>query len=102
MMKVQPKPVPAGPGAGYTLAVALAKATGAPPPPAPPPAPQEDMIRNYGSDKDGNMWVECEVTSPPSMAGKTVMLSVPREQVPELLRAARDAAISLRSTPMGE
>jgi hypothetical protein len=50
--------------------------------------------------EDG-LWIRCVVTTPPSMEGREVLLNVPHDQVPALLRAAREQAADARSVPEG-
>ena len=53
---------------------------------------------NYvGCNDDGLLYILCIATSPPSMKGKEVMLEVPVEQVPAIMKAAREAAIKVRA-----
>lgn len=52
---------------------------------------------NYvGCNDDGLLYILCIATSPPSVKGKEVMLEVPVEQVPAIMKAAREAAIKVR------
>ncbi len=61
-----------------------------------------DGVKLVLSDNATDLWLECEVTSPPSAAGRTVYVRVPQPQVVDVLKAARDAARPARSMPMGE
>jgi hypothetical protein len=82
--------------------------------------PEDPRELQVQTDRDGNLIIECEVISPPSMAAKTrppvlvegrpfgggtepakrATFYVPAELVPALMKAAREAAIELRSKPM--
>lgn len=53
-----------------------------------------------GENWPAELFIECEVTSPPSMKGRTVYLRLPQEQIPAVLKAARSTAIKARSAPL--
>lgn len=54
-----------------------------------------------GGELAGDLFIECELVSPPSMKGRTVDVRIPAGQVPAILKAAREAAIRIRVTPEG-
>jgi hypothetical protein len=60
-----------------------------------------DTIKVVPSDWPAELFIECEAISPPSSAGRTVYLKVPAEQIPALLKTARDTAIAARNEPLG-
>jgi hypothetical protein len=60
-----------------------------------------ETIKIMPSDWPAELVIECEITSPKSMAGRTVYLRVPAEQIPAVLKVARDTAIKARSKPLG-
>ena len=49
---------------------------------------------------NGDVLIEGVVVDPPSSEGRRVDFHVTVDQVPELLKALRTAAIAIRSTPM--
>lgn len=57
-----------------------------------------ESIKMLPSAED--LYIECEVTSPGSWKGRTVYVRIPREQMPAILKTARDSAIRARSKPM--
>lgn len=63
-------------------------------------APPETVLVVPSDTKE--LVLECEVISPPSAIGRTVYLKVSSEQLPAVLKAARDAAILERSQPMSK
>lgn len=62
-------------------------------------AAEPGTIKLLSADS-GELFIECEVTSPLSAAGRTAYIRVTAEQVPALLKAARSVAISARRQPM--
>jgi len=50
--------------------------------------------------EDGGLTVQCEVTGPKSLAGRQCVLIVPQRQVVALLKAAKEAAIEVRTEGM--
>ena len=50
---------------------------------------------------DHGLLLKGEVTDPPSLKGRPVMVVIPPHQLTLLLKEARDAAIAARSKPMG-
>lgn len=63
--------------------------------------PETIAVLPTGGELAGELFIECVVTDPPSSAGRTLYLRVQAEQVPAILRAARQAAIDIRSEPEG-
>lgn len=62
--------------------------------------------RHYGGDiaaisiGDGQLWIECELTEPPSQKGRSVDVYFDPDDVTKLVVAARSAAIAARSKPI--
>lgn len=46
----------------------------------------------YPREHDGGLWIECEVTGPPSSSGRTVYLHVEDDLITPMLLEFRDAA----------
>jgi hypothetical protein len=66
----------------------------------------DDLKLMYGNADDAGrrmfaLGIECEVTHPPSNAGRTVYLLLDDADVVRLLRELRSAAIRARSKAMG-
>ncbi len=64
-------------------------------------APPE-TIKIVPSDWPDELFIECAVTEPPSMAGRTAYLRVPAVQIQALLKATRTTAIQARSRTMAD
>ncbi len=48
--------------------------------------------------EDGGLWIECEVTAPPSRLGQIVEVDMKPDVVIEVMQRAREAAMIARST----
>lgn len=50
-------------------------------------------------DGMGGMWIHCELTGPPSSKGRNLDIHISAEDLPEMLKAVRQAAIVARGRP---
>lgn len=55
----------------------------------------QSVLQIPSSERD-EVFIECEITDPPSMAGRTVYLRIPAPQVVAMMTTCKRAAIAAR------